>query len=198
VHRRGLLWQAVRASLAIPGVFSPILYEGDLLVDGCVLNNMPIDVMQRLNLNGPIIAVNVFPDRDLIRDYRFGTSVSGVQTLLYELAPLGRKDSAAPLIFESLLRVLALNDVHQAKTKRALADLYIRPPVEQFNILDFGSYERIAQIGYESGRAALASWSRLAEARTPGAHDAAPGARRTALHELDATLGRLSELIGGL
>ncbi|HEX9115394.1 MAG TPA: cyclic nucleotide-binding domain-containing protein, partial [Anaerolineae bacterium] len=68
VHRRGSLWQAVRASMAIPGVFSPILAEGDLLVDGCVLNNLPIDIMQRLNHGGPIIAVNVFPDVDLLRD----------------------------------------------------------------------------------------------------------------------------------
>ena len=41
------------------------------------MGRMPIDVMQRLNYGGPIIAVNVFPDVDLLRDYRFGPSVSG-------------------------------------------------------------------------------------------------------------------------
>ena len=92
VHRRGPLWQAVRASMAIPGVFSPILAEGDLLVDGCVLNNLPIDVMQRLNHDGPIIAVNVFPDVDLLRDYRFGPSISGWQALAAKLNPLRRRD----------------------------------------------------------------------------------------------------------
>ena len=92
VHRRGPLWQAVRASMAIPGVFSPILAEGDLLVDGCVLNNLPIDVMQRLNHDGPIIAVNVFPDVDLLRDYHFGPSVSGWQALAAKLNPLRRRD----------------------------------------------------------------------------------------------------------
>jgi lysophospholipid hydrolase len=97
VHRRGPLWQAVRASMAIPGVFSPVLADGDLLVDGCVLNNLPIDVMQRLNFNGPIIAVNVFPDVDLLRDYDFGPSVSGWQALASKLNPLARHDSAANL-----------------------------------------------------------------------------------------------------
>ena len=87
VHRRGPLWQAVRASMAIPGVFSPILAEGDLLVDGCVLNNLPIDVMQRLNHDGPIIAVNVFPDVDLLRDYHFGPSISGWQALAGQAEP---------------------------------------------------------------------------------------------------------------
>ena len=157
VHRRGPLWQAVRASMAIPGIFSPILVDGDLLVDGCVLNNLPIDIMQRLNRNGPIIAVNVFPDVDLLRDYRFGPSISGWRALAAKLNPL-RRDNSAPLIFESLVRVLALNDVHQAKTKRGFADVYIRPAVEQYNILDFGAYSQIADIGYRDAVEALEEW----------------------------------------
>jgi predicted acylesterase/phospholipase RssA/CRP-like cAMP-binding protein len=161
VHRRGPLWQAVRASMAIPGVFSPILAEGDLLVDGCVLNNLPIDVMQRLNHDGPIIAVNVFPDVDLLRDYHFGPSISGWQALMSKLNPLRRQDGGAPLIFESLVRVLALNDVHQAKTKRGFADVYIRPPVEKYNILDFGAYAQIADIGYRSAMETLGDWKDL-------------------------------------
>lgn len=161
VHRRGPVWQAVRASMAIPGVFSPILVDGDLLVDGCVLNNLPIDVMQRLNYDGPIIAVNVFPDVDLLRDYHFGPSVSGWQALAGKLNPLRHEDGGAPLIFESLIRVLALNDVHQAKTKRGFADVYIRPPVEKYNILDFGAYAQIADIGYHSAMEALEDWQDL-------------------------------------
>ena len=74
-----------------------------------MLNNVPIDVMQRLNHDGPIIAVNVFPDVDMLRDYHFGPSISGWQALAAKLNPLHRRDRSAPLIFESLLRVLALN-----------------------------------------------------------------------------------------
>ena len=65
------------------------------------------------------------------------------------------------MIFESLVRVLALNDVHQAKTKRGFADVYIRPPVEQYNILDFGAYRQIADIGYRSAMEALGEWEGL-------------------------------------
>lgn len=160
VHRRGPLWQAVRASMAIPGIFSPILAGGDLLVDGCVLDNLPIDVMQRLNFNGPIIAVNVFPDVDLLRDYDFGPSVSGWQAFANKLNPLRRRDTA-PLIFESLVRVLALNSVQEAKTQRGFADVYICPPVEKYNILDFGAYRQIADIGYRSAMEALGEWEDL-------------------------------------
>ena len=97
---------------------------------------------------------------DLLRDYRFGPSISGWQALAAKLNPL-RRDSSAPLIFESLVRVLALNDVHQAKTKRGFADVYIRPPVEQYNILDFGAYQQIAEIGYRSAMEALGDWEDL-------------------------------------
>jgi lysophospholipid hydrolase len=200
VHRRGPLWQAVRASMAIPGIFSPILADGDLLVDGCVLDNLPIDVMQRLNFNGPIIAVNVFPDVDLIRDYDFGPSVSGWRALINKLNPLRRRD-CPPLIFESLVRVLALNSVHEAKTQRGFADVYIRPPVEQFGILDFGAYARIADIGYRSALEAMQDWEEMprkvdlsggAESRRAVAA-AAPGDRLA--FRLNRALDDLEELL---
>ena len=201
VPRRGPLWQAVRASMAIPGVFSPVLAGGDLLVDGCVLNNLPIDVMQRLNHDGPIIAVNVFPDVDLLRDYRFGPSISGWQALLGQLNPLRRKRSSAPLIFESLVRVLALNDVHQAKTKRGFADVYIRPPVEQFNILDFGAYQQIADIGYRSAMEALGDWENLrggegaAVETVPGRAVAGPKPGGSVTAPLHQALDKLEEVL---
>ena len=49
VHERGSLWKATRASSAIPGIFSPLLYDGELLVDGAVLNNLPVEVMKTFN-----------------------------------------------------------------------------------------------------------------------------------------------------
>jgi predicted acylesterase/phospholipase RssA len=200
VHRRGPLWQAVRASMAIPGVFSPILSGGDLLVDGCVLDNLPIDVMQRLNYNGPIIAVNVFPDVDLLRDYDFGPSVSGWQALVSMLArraslnPLAPRDSP-PLIFESLVRVLALNSVHQAKTQSGFADVYIRPPVEKYNILDFGAYAQIAGIGYRSAMQALGDWEGAPIKTIPGQAVARPKPGDSITAPLHKTLAELEELL---
>ena len=202
VHRRGPLWQAVRASMAIPGVFSPILADGDLLVDGCVLNNLPIDVMQRVNYDGPIIAVNVFPDVDLLRDYNFGPSVSGWQTLVGKLNPLRRKDGNAPLIFESLLRTLALNDVQQAKIKCRFADVYIRPAVENYNILDFGAYARIADVGYHSAMEALGDWEDLRKMESapvemdPGRALVRPMPADSITAPLHNTLAELEDLLG--
>ena len=57
VHRTGLLWEAVRASTAIPGILPPfITKEGDVLVDGALVDNVPVGVMRNLKL-GPNVVV---------------------------------------------------------------------------------------------------------------------------------------------
>ena len=43
----GWLAQALRATMAIPGVFSPVSFDGKVLVDGGVLNNVPADIVRR-------------------------------------------------------------------------------------------------------------------------------------------------------
>lgn len=48
IHRSGLLWKAVRTSFSLPGVLPPVAENGNLLVDGCVLNNLPGDIMKNL------------------------------------------------------------------------------------------------------------------------------------------------------
>ncbi len=62
VHRRGSTAVAVRASVAIPGVLPPVPHDGDLLVDGGVLNNMPFEAMRDDSTIGTVIAVDVAPD----------------------------------------------------------------------------------------------------------------------------------------
>ena len=157
IHRSGLVWKAVRASSALPGVFSPMPYQGELLVDGGVLNNLPIDVMRDMLHNGPIIAVNVIPDVDLVLEYEMETSVSGWEVIWSRINPFG-KPLQVPWIFENLLRVISLNEVAQAHSKKNLADLYITPPVGHFKILEFSAYQPIIDIGYQTTCQALANW----------------------------------------
>jgi len=53
VHERGQLWQAVRASLSLPGIFPPVYFDGDLLIDGGALDNVHAEVMRaRVGLSG--------------------------------------------------------------------------------------------------------------------------------------------------
>ena len=49
VHRSGLLWRWLRASVAIPGVLPPVFHHGEVHVDGGAMNNLPVDVMRGLD-----------------------------------------------------------------------------------------------------------------------------------------------------
>ncbi|MDT8273013.1 MAG: patatin-like phospholipase family protein, partial [Desulfomonilia bacterium] len=71
VFGRGDLARALRASMAIPGVFSPVEYEGVLLVDGGVVNNLPVDIVKQMGAER-VIAVNIgtpLRDRDQLNDF---------------------------------------------------------------------------------------------------------------------------------
>jgi NTE family protein len=58
IHRRGPLWQAVRASGSIPGVLPPFFTpQGDMLVDGAVLDSLPLETMKTLK-GGPNVVVS--------------------------------------------------------------------------------------------------------------------------------------------
>ena len=59
VHDRGDAATAIRASVAIPGVLPPVPFDGDLLVDGGVLNNLPCDVMRASGMADRVIAVDL-------------------------------------------------------------------------------------------------------------------------------------------
>ncbi|MEA2459670.1 MAG: hypothetical protein QOC95_2642, partial [Thermoleophilaceae bacterium] len=58
VHRRGRMAPAVAASMALPGILPPASLDGRLLLDGGVLNNLPVDVMAASG-EGPVIASDV-------------------------------------------------------------------------------------------------------------------------------------------
>ena len=59
IHEHGPLWTAVRASLALPGIYPPVYSDGDLLIDGGAVDNLPVDVMRDRVGAGSIIAVDV-------------------------------------------------------------------------------------------------------------------------------------------
>ena len=119
VHERGPLWRWLGASIAVPGIGPPLFEKGDLLVDGAVLDNLPIDVM-RQRCDGTIIAVDVSPIEDLRTDPVYTLCPSSAQILGNRLNPF-----AAPLpvpsLFEILSRCASLSSVQQVESMKARA-----------------------------------------------------------------------------
>jgi NTE family protein/lysophospholipid hydrolase len=168
VHRSGPVWECLRASTAIPGTFSPMLLGGDVIVDGGVVNNLPIDVMREIVETGTVVGVNVVPPRSRVRTgksrYRFGPTLSGFRLLWERISPFGPK-LKAPSLLGILTRSIEINSAWRARGHefRRHADLLIEPAMARFHTLDFDAWETIVAAGYESGREQLGAW--LAERR---------------------------------
>jgi predicted acylesterase/phospholipase RssA/CRP-like cAMP-binding protein len=158
VIQRGLLWEAVRASIAIPGIFTPILREGEVMIDGGVMNNLPIDVMRRQFEAGKVIAVDASPAKTKLPHYDFGPSISGWRLLWGRILPWVRP-LRAPSLIGSMLRAIELNSAFAVEHDLAAqADLLIRPALENFNALDWDAYAAIIEAGYKAGREQANGW----------------------------------------
>ena len=159
VHRTGPVWRAVRASTAIPAIFPPLLDDGDVLVDGGVMNNMPLDVMREWCEGGTVIGVNPMPTDDKMKPYSFGPSLTGWEALKGRFRWFG-STVRAPSILGSVMRATEINSANRMRLGpfRALADLLVEPPLGDYPILAFDRYEAIIDVGYRSAREALDAW----------------------------------------
>jgi NTE family protein len=122
VFKDGSLARALRATMSIPGVFSPVEVNGRLLADGAALNNIPTDVVKDM---GPNIVIGV----------DIGT-------------PLGDKDSVNNL-FAVLNQTMSVSSMESVRRNLRLADLLISPDLEKYNVLDFKDGADIADLGYK-------------------------------------------------
>ncbi len=157
IHQQGPIWKYVRASTGLPMVFAPVNDNGDLLIDGLLVDNLPLAIMHSFNEGGPIIAVDVSAEANLGENYQFKTSLSGWQVLWSRLNPFKLAMQTPPLL-DTLERIMEFNSVRRKAAEHNLASLYIRPPVQQFAALDLNTYEQIIDIGYQAGRQALQAW----------------------------------------
>jgi NTE family protein len=147
VHRRGPLLGALSASMTIPGVTAPICArDGELLVDGGVLNNLPTDVMRQLGA-GPIIASDVSATRDLHAHPSYVRAPSPWRLLWDSLRPGGGR-RPFPTILRLVHRAaLMASDVYAKSAKREV-DLFLDLPMDGFDMFDMEALDRAAEHGY--------------------------------------------------
>jgi NTE family protein len=147
VHRSGPLGDAVFASLAIPGVFPPIpTAEGRLLVDGGVLDNLPVETMAR-DAEGPVIAV------DVTRVVPWEPRLDGPRTSWRARAAsvISGQPHELPRLAETMFRTLVVGSRDTVATARRHADLVITPQVDGAGLLDWKQLPRMR----DAGRAAV-------------------------------------------
>src|SRR5215211_6137020 len=104
VHRRGPAWRALRATISLPGMMPPVCTdEGELLVDGGLVDDLPVDVMAPMVDGGRIVAVDLGISTDFRVRQRFDPSLSGWRVLARRLNPRGPRFDA-PNLLTTLLR----------------------------------------------------------------------------------------------
>lgn len=140
VHRTDMLWRALRASVALPGILPPVTHHGHLLVDGGVMNNLPVDVMAE-DAHGPIIASDVTGELDLhARDDRYG------ERPLWWL--LGQRMRGTPSIVSILMRSGTVGSEAQRRVVRQQANYLFEPPLEDVGLRDWQAFDRAVAEGY--------------------------------------------------
>lgn len=146
VFCEGRLSKAVRASMAIPGVFKPVNHEGTKLVDGGMLNNLPVDVVKSMGAD-VVITIDLQQDEPTRQDMDFDFGMlSGVAEMLG---------------FGGLLNwVENRPDITKYKDNVSLSTLYIRPPLPDMDATSFGNKNsaRMIKIGEEE---AMKHWNEL-------------------------------------
>jgi NTE family protein len=137
VHRDGPLVDALRASISIPGLLPPVIMEGDVHVDGGVMNWLPVDVPGAKR--GKIIAVDVAGDPALVSFEECNR--------VHAWRFLGRRRKFPPIV-AVLLRAATVSGDSLAKMAHAQADILFKPPLENVDPLDWQACDQAIETGY--------------------------------------------------
>jgi NTE family protein len=170
--RKGDLVHGIRASMSLPGVFHPVLHQGRWLVDGAIVNPVPVSACRAMgaqlviavNLsgdligqirsnNGPVPRVAGFDIIPMVEKEapRFA-SLRGLRKRLWNpfaQALFNRSNREAPSLFGSM--VATLNVVQDRITRSRLAgdppDVQISPKVGHIGLMEFDRAEDLIKLG---------------------------------------------------
>ncbi|MCJ2126710.1 patatin-like phospholipase family protein [Methylobacterium sp. J-077] len=154
--------EAVRASYAIPGLFPPVTHEGRVLMDGTLVNPVPValartlgaDLVICVNLNGDTggavvheAPAPIVPRRSLFQVMR--ERLPGFEPTEPEIA--------VPGIAQVVLGAFNITQdrISRARLERDPPDVAIGPDVAGFGLFDFHKAAEGIDIGYRAARAAL-------------------------------------------
>ena len=138
VFRSGPLYQAIRASMSVPGLFSPIELNDHVYGDGGLVNNLPVDVVQAMGAD-VVIAVNI------------GTPLMSKKQL-----------SSIVGLASQTLNILTEQNVREQLAHLSPQDVLIEPDLGELTFVDFEKSDKFIELGEASARAAASRLRPLA------------------------------------
>ncbi|RDI95894.1 patatin [Meiothermus sp. QL-1] len=154
---RGDVFQAIRASIAYPGAINPIWVDHQLLADGGILNQIPVDLVRFLGAER-VIAVDVTP-LQVLREQP--------QKKSWWAQIFRRGMEANPV--QNVYRAVEIMQIRLAEVKLAVArpDLVLRPKLEGIGLFSFQQLEQAIKDGEAAAEAALEAIRELIQAEEP-------------------------------
>lgn len=132
VHRSGALAEAVTASCRLPVLFPPLRSNGRLLVDGGVLDNLPISALTERD-EGPLLAINI------------GIGGSSPK-------PGSGRPLRVPALGETLMRAMMIGSGGAHERARAAGAYVVTPPSLGVGLLEFHQIDRMVEAGRSAAR----------------------------------------------
>ncbi|HSF82837.1 MAG TPA: patatin-like phospholipase family protein [Anaerolineales bacterium] len=152
IIQNGLVAEAILATIAIPGIFPPVNLGGETLIDGGLLDPVPVRLARSLSPNLPVVSVVLSPALD-------GWAESG-RPSLFDSIPYMAKYIAKLRIAKALDIFLRSVDIAgvmmtELRLQNDLPEIIIRPDVPQAGLLDKIDPREFARMGEMATQAAL-------------------------------------------
>lgn len=149
----GPLVPALRATSALPGILSPVEHLGRVLIDGGLLNNLPVDVVRTMSL-APVFAIDVGAPHDRRLDFEEGHGI------VEAVKRLGQRRFRT-LTMEMFMKSFDVPQRFITETRLAMdpPEVLIRPALDvDFGVEDMHRLEEAVELGYEAAQTAVEDW----------------------------------------
>jgi NTE family protein len=150
VHNRGLAWKQIEASIAIPGIYPPVVIDNQLHVDGGVVDNLPIETMYNYPVRH-IIAISLTQLKSSPVDFDETPSASS----LFWNKITGNKKFRLPGITSILVNSLTLNSRQKQEMSKSGVAIYLEMELKGIGMMDDSKWKEIIQKGHDQMKATL-------------------------------------------
>ncbi|CAG8566586.1 1142_t:CDS:2 [Paraglomus brasilianum] len=158
VHQSGSAWRYIRASMSLAAFLPPLCENGDLLLDGGYMDNLPVSVMKSMGAK-TIFAVDVAAHDDTSPVY-YGDSISGWWVLFNRWNPF-RRGAKIPTMTDIQSRLTYVSSARTLElAKKTPNCFFMELPVQQYGTLEFNRFEEIVEVGYKAGKEMLNKWKK--------------------------------------
>lgn len=167
VFKEGSYYEAIRASIAMPGIFTPVKHNKTILVDGGVINPIPIEHVSR-EKDDILVVVNLYGEKENKIEknaYKNKTQNEGVNNhhkrLFNSFSKIINSEDKLNLGYISLLTASSLIIIHKnakLNIERFKPDILINIPYDSANTFDFHKADELIKLGEDSAKKAISKY----------------------------------------